>query len=144
MSIDIRISNGPCPTATDPHTNNAGAQATFIGRTRAETHPDHGPLIALHYDMHEPLVRTVLEKLATDAINHHDALHVHIAHAKGTVPVGEASVCIDVHAPHRDEAFNACRMLIDELKAHAPIFKHERWTNAETWATGAPPPGATT
>jgi len=148
MAIDIRISDGPCPTTTDthtpPHPSSAGAQAIFVGRTRAETHPAHGPLTALDYDMHEPLVRSVLTKLATDAIEHHDALHVHITHAKGTVPVGEASICIEVHAAHRNEAFNACRMLIDELKTHAPIFKHERWANAETWATGTPPPGATT
>ena len=144
MPSTIHITDGPCPAAEHGASLKTGAQAVFVGRTRAETHPEHGPLLALDYDMHEPLVRNVLEQLAAEAIEAHDALQVHIAHAKGVVPVGEASVVIEVHSAHRAEAFAACRMLIDELKARAPIFKHERWTNPATWAPGTPPPGAAT
>lgn len=114
----------------------------FIGRTRDEAHETHGALRALEYELHVPLVRSILMNLAIKACADYGLLGVRIRHASGVVPVGGASVCIDVIAPHRAEAFEGCRRLIDELKTTAPIFKHERWTNASTWARGTPPPGA--
>ena len=143
MSTAITISQGPCDVANTPPPPGAGGQAIFVGRTRAETHPEHGSLAALDYDMHEPLVVSVLHDLAQEAIDQ-GALAVTIAHAKGAIPVGEASVCIEVHAGHRSEAFAACRMLIDALKARAPICKREMWAHGTTWKDGTPPPMAST
>ena len=140
--IDIDLLAGPLPVDVMDAVALGGGQAVFIGRTRDETHDVHGPLLALEYELHEPLVRSILMKLASKACADHALLGVRIRHASGVVPVGGASVVIDVIAAHRAEAFAACRVLIDELKARAPIFKHERWTNSTTWAKGTPPPGA--
>jgi len=49
------------------------------------------------------------------------------------VPLGEVSVAIAVAAPHRDEAFSACRYAIEELKARAPIWKAERFADGSVW-----------
>jgi molybdopterin synthase catalytic subunit len=60
-----------------------------------------------------------------------------VVHRTGEVPVGEASVAICVAAPHRGAAFDACRYVIDELKARAPIWKSERFADGSVWL-GAP------
>lgn len=141
-AITIDIIDGPLPQATDAPVENAGGEARFTGRTRPESHDTNGALLALDYDMHEPLVRTVLMDLATAACQTHAVLSITMRHARGMVPVGEASVEVVVHAAHRSEAFAACRELIDGLKARAPIFKHERWAKGSSWAPGTPPPGS--
>ncbi|MFG0275708.1 MAG: molybdenum cofactor biosynthesis protein MoaE, partial [Phycisphaerales bacterium] len=54
----------------------------------------------------------------------------------GRVALGQASVGIAVYAGHRAEAFDACRAVIDRLKAEAPIWKREEWTSGATWQVG--------
>ncbi|KAJ4724511.1 Molybdopterin synthase catalytic subunit [Melia azedarach] len=56
-----------------------------------------------------------------------------VAHRLGTVPVGETSVFIAVSAVHRADALDACKFLIDELKASVPIWKKEVYSNGEIW-----------
>ncbi|MCH2135697.1 MAG: molybdenum cofactor biosynthesis protein MoaE [Phycisphaerales bacterium] len=142
--VTVEITDGPVPSASSVPTPGAGAEAIFIGRTRGEQHETHGELLALDYDLHEALTRQVLSDIAVEAIDRWEALSVSIHHARGMVPVGEASVCIVVYCRHRAEAFKACEFIIDSLKARAPIFKHERWAHGTTWAQGTPPPGSGT
>ena len=55
----------------------------------------------------------------------------------GILGVGEVSVIVAVAAGHRGEAFEAARFLIDEVKAHAPIWKKEHWEGGAEWVQGA-------
>jgi len=116
----------------------AGGESVFLGRTRPETHPDHGPLIALDYECHGPLARRVLETIAAEAAERHGCRLLRILHAVGPVPVGAASVLVQAAAPHRAEAFAACREGIDRLKREAPIWKRETWADGTSWAEGVP------
>lgn len=54
-------------------------------------------------------------------------------HRTGRVDVGEPSVVVAVASPHRDEAFKACRFLIDELKQSLPVWKKEFYPGGEHW-----------
>ncbi len=63
-------------------------------------------------------------------------------HRTGTLAVGDAAVVVVASAPHRDEAFEAARYLIDELKRSVPIWKHERWAGGSGWSPCAEPLGA--
>lgn len=82
------------------------------------------------------MVERVLGALAEDAASRWPCLAIRIQHSLGTVAVGQASVCIEVVCPHRDEAFTACRWLIDELKATSPIWKRQCWSDGSTWVDG--------
>ena len=59
--------------------------------------------------------------------------NISMIHRTGVVPVMEASVAIAVSAPHRKEAFEACRYAIDELKKRVPIWKKEIFEDGEVW-----------
>jgi len=65
--------------------------------------------------------------------------NVAMLHRTGEVPIGEAAVIVVVSSPHRAEAFAAAQFGIDELKATAPIWKHESWEGGDDWGVDAQP-----
>ncbi len=143
--VSVELLDRPVdPGDLAPVPDGAGGETVFLGRTRPETHPEHGPLLALDYDCHRPLARRVLETIACEAAERHGCRRLRILHAVGPVPIGAASVLVQAAAPHRAEAFAACREGIDRLKREAPIWKRERWADGTSWAEGVPvtPAGA--
>jgi len=58
-------------------------------------------------------------------------------HRTGALAVGEASVAIAAAAPHRADAFAACRYAIERIKQIAPIWKHEYFEEGDAWIEGA-------
>ncbi|MHC4428272.1 MAG: molybdenum cofactor biosynthesis protein MoaE [Planctomycetota bacterium] len=138
-AIDVRIVEGPVSHgAPDRHPATAGGECVFLGRTRRDVHESHGPLVRLSYEAYRPLAERTLRELAAEAQERFGCLSVRVHHAVGDVPVGEASVLVQVLCPHRDEAFKACRFLIDRLKATVPIWEREEWSDGTTWARGVP------
>lgn len=138
--IDVRlvedaIDYAPFVPAPQP----GGGECVFLGRTRAEVRADDAALAALVYEAYRPMAERVLLDLARDAAARHDAAAVRLVHRLGRVPLGEASVLVQVVTGHRDAAFRAGRELIDALKASAPIWKREEWSDgATTWSEGNP------
>ena len=133
MSVDL-ISLTPDPLdaarcvafVTDPH---AGGVAVFLGTTRAERRNDGVDLVALDYDAYGEMATRQLHDLAARARGRWPVLKLALLHRTGRVALGEPSVVIAVSTPHRAEAFEACRWLIDTLKAEAAIWKKEVWSD---------------
>ena len=137
--IDVQIVNHPVTARSlEPFPEQAGAECVFLGRTRRDAHDEYGPLVRLTYHAYLPLARQTLADLADEAVRRFECRAVRIHHATGEVPPGEASVLVQVAGGHRDRAFEACRYLIDRLKAVAPIWKHETWARGESWSAGTP------
>ncbi len=138
-TIDVCIFDQPVGMVeADPFPHDAGAECVFLGRTRGETHPRHGQLTLLRYQAYRPLADRTLSDLAMEATRRFDCMLVRIHHAVGAVPVGQASVLVQVVCGHRAKAFEACRFLIDRLKATAPIWKQELWADGTSWSQGTP------
>ncbi len=127
--------DGPLPPAPPLI---GGGVVQFVGRTRSETHPEYGALLHLQYEAHAALAMSELHRISSAAQDQWPLQAIRIRHATGPVAPGQASVDIEVAAAHRDEAFAACRWLIDTLKQQVPIWKHEVWTSGRTWAAGTP------
>ena len=104
----------------------AGGLACFVGTTRGTTASGTG-VDRLEFEAHVPLARAELKRaVAAAQIAAGGALvGAYIAHRLGSVKVGEAAVVVWVSAPHRAEAIEGVRFLIDALKARAPIWKRE-------------------
>ena len=105
----------------------AGAVVTFLGVTREVPHLEY----EAYAEMAERKIRQILER----AIDNHGLCAAAAEHRVGTVPLSEASVAIAVSAPHRQGAFAGAREIINELKAHAPIWKKEEGE----WVAGTTP-----
>lgn len=111
-----------------------GGICVFEGCTRLEHDATHGTLAALEYEAYDAMALRQLHGLAAQARARWPILALAIEHRVGRVAIGESSVIIGVATAHRDEAFAACRWLIDTLKRDVPIWKKECWSSgATTW-----------
>ena len=112
----------------------SGAVVSFVGLTRGV---DEGvDVLRLEFDAWEEQLPAVLGSLATQAMQRHGVSAVAIAHRVGAVGPEEPIVAIHVASPHRAEAFDACRWLIDELKQQAPLWKREVTADGTRWRAG--------
>lgn len=119
-----------------------GAVVSFVGRVREE----HLGRAVLHldYEAYEPLALKEMAALAAEARQRWALGPLVLAHRVGHLRIGDAAVVIAVSSGHRGEAFEACRFLIEGVKATVPIWKHEfyadgseAWVAAPGWKDGA-------
>lgn len=108
-----------------------GGLVTFIGIVRDH---DHGKSVeGLGYSSH-PSATERLAGVCAEVANAHSTVRVGAVHRVGDLVVGDLAVVVAVAAPHRGEAFAACRELIDTLKREVPIWKHQVFTDgADEW-----------
>jgi len=111
---------------TDPA---AGGIATFLGTTRADQN-----MAALDYEAYTEMAMQQLRSLAGQARGRWPIIKIALLHRTGRVEVAQPSVIIAVSTPHRADAFEACRFLIDSLKKDVAIWKKEVWADGTgTW-----------
>ncbi|SBS75022.1 molybdenum cofactor biosynthesis protein MoaE [uncultured Microbacterium sp.] len=101
----------------------AGAVTTFLGRVRDHDPDAHGTVVALEYSAH-PDAEATLHGIAVQAIGETSAI-VAVSHRVGRLGVGDAAVVIAVGAPHRAEAFEVCRAVIEAIKRELPVWKRQ-------------------
>jgi MoaE-MoaD fusion protein len=109
----------------------AGAIATFLGTTRAESRGR--TVIHLEYEAYAGMAEQVMAELADNLKAKHELCKVAITHRIGRVGIGETSVAIAVSAPHRHAALAACQEAIDTLKETVPLWKKEVYEGGEEW-----------
>lgn len=102
-----------------------GAIAVFLGTTRADADAAGRRTAALDYEAYDQMALEQMRLLAAQARQRWPIARLAMVHRVGRVAVGEVSVVIAVSCPHRAEAFEACRWLIDELKKVVPIWKEQ-------------------
>ena len=113
----------------------AGGIALFVGTVR--DHDGAREVTRLAYSAHPSAaaeLRVMAEKVAADF----DVRALAAVHRVGELAVGDLAVVVAVACPHRGEAFDACRTLIDNLKHGVPIWKHEQFSDGTSeWVNGA-------
>ena len=112
-----------------------GAVTTFLGLVRGENRGRR--VLRLEYESYEPLAVKVFERIADEVQEHWSGSRLALHHRLGALDIGDASVAIAAAAPHRAEAFAACRYAIERVKQVAPIWKHEFFEGGHTWIEGA-------
>jgi molybdopterin synthase catalytic subunit len=113
-----------------------GAVNSFVGAVR-QTNLGRD-VVGVSYDVFEALASTVLRQLCEKVCGQYGGkINISLSHFKGRLDVGGISVVIAVSTPHRAESFDACRLLIEELKHQAPIWKQEHYTDGDSeWVQG--------
>jgi molybdopterin synthase catalytic subunit len=108
-----------------------GGVVTFVGAVRDTA---RGRSIRhLEYEAYPPMAEREMESIAEEAEHRWPGSRIAIAHRVGHLEVGDLAVVIAAAAPHRAEAFAACRYAIDTLKERVPIWKKEVATDGEYW-----------
>lgn len=123
----------------------AGACATFEGRVRDQN--DGRAVGSLDYEAFAPLAEKEGGRIVGEAREKFHVIGALCVHRTGSVALGDISVWIAVTAEHRGAAFDACRYIIDEIKARLPIWKKEHyaggaseWINCAARGPGGDPP----
>jgi molybdopterin synthase catalytic subunit len=117
---------------TDPK---AGGVALFAGAVRDHDH--HQQVSGLSYSAH-PTAEAELRRVAEQIAEKFPVTAIAAVHRTGNLDIGELAVVAAVSCPHRAEAFDACRELIDTLKASVPIWKHQKFADgSDEWVGSA-------
>lgn len=121
-----------------------GAALLFLGVVR--DHNEGRSVSHLEYQAYPEMAEAVLEEIAAEARSRWPIGGIVIVHRLGRLAIGEASVGIAVASPHRGDAYEASRYIIEELKQRVPIWKREGYLEGgERWlgeAENAPDTGA--
>jgi molybdopterin synthase catalytic subunit len=107
-----------------------GGYAAFEGWVR-DSH-DGQRVRRLEYEAYEALALREAGRIVAEAVTRFRVAHAACAHRVGDLAVGELAVWVGVSAAHRDEAFRACRYIIDEIKQRLPIWKKEHYLSGDS------------
>jgi molybdopterin synthase catalytic subunit len=108
----------------------AGAVVLFLGTVREMTQGRQ--TVALDYDAYPEMAEAKLRELEVEARSRWPVIEAAIVHRLGHLELGDVSVAVAVSCPHRHQAFDAARFLIDRLKEVVPIWKKENWSDGST------------
>jgi molybdopterin synthase catalytic subunit len=129
---ESRLRQGPLDLADwlgAPMPAHCGGLAVFAGTVR-DAHEGRA-VSGIRYHAHPALAEARLAEIEAEASRRFGA-EVAVAHALGELKVGDASVVVVARAPHRAEAFAACRWAIDTIKQAVPIWKEERYADGDS------------
>lgn len=108
-----------------------GAYVLFEGIVR--DHHQGKEVESIFYDCYRPMAEKEMDKIVRAVEAEIPDVAIAVVHRLGHLVVGESSIAIVASSPHRAEAFNACRMIIDRIKETVPIWKKERGPDGEEW-----------
>lgn len=108
----------------------AGGYAAFEGWVR--NHNEGLAVTRLEYEGFEALALKEGERIVKEAKERFGVVNAACVHRLGSLEIGALAVWVGVSSPHRDEAFAACRYIIDEVKHRVPIWKKEHYVNGDS------------
>ena len=137
--INIKLSSDPLEIQTSIHwvqSPQSGGINIFIGSVREFTAGKR--VISLEFEAYEKMAIQEMHKIAEQVQHKWSVNKILLHHRTGRLSVGQIPVLIAVSASHRDEAFEACRYIIDTLKQTVPIWKKEIYEDGEMWVSAHP------
>ena len=112
---------------------NIGAHDIFLGQVRADI-IDGKQVAAIEYSAYEEMANQEFYTIREAAFEKFDLTCMHIYHSKGVVKAGEICLFVFTSSAHRKEAMDACRFLVEEIKAKVPVFGKEVFEdNSHVW-----------
>jgi molybdopterin synthase catalytic subunit len=109
--------------------HSTGATLLFLGTVREVN--DGREVTGIEYSAYRSMAEKELADIARETADRFNSEHIVIEHRLGTLALGEASVAIAVAHPHRGEAYEASRFVIEQLKKRVPIWKLEHYVDGE-------------
>jgi molybdopterin synthase catalytic subunit len=135
--VTVRISRSPISVGKvidSVRTKSAGGLVVFIGTVRDKS--DGRRVSKMELEAADDMARDDLARICKEASKKDDVSKMAVVHRVGMLDVGDVIIVIAVSAPHRKEAFSACRHVIDELKKTTPIWKKELDGKSSRWVDG--------
>ena len=128
LDVAAAIAEGSSPSS--------GGVAVFLGTVRESAAvPDNmaKPVTRLDYEAHPQLASRRMEEICAEAADKWQLHDVIAMHRSGVCELGEPTVVVVCGAAHRGDALEACRYIIEEIKATVPIWKKEVYADGSSW-----------
>lgn len=126
-----RLPLDPAALLAEARRDGDGGLTVFVGVVRDNA--DGRSVTAMEYEAYEPMAQKEMERIETGLGLRFPEVRLVMAHRVGRLLVGEVAVFVAASAPHRDEAFAACRAGIEEIKARVPVWKREWGPDGSVW-----------
>lgn len=108
-----------------------GGIAVFVGVVRDRN--EGRSVTSMEYEAYVPMAEKEMERIENDLAARFPAVRLLMRHRIGRLAVGEVAVVVVASAPHREEAFAACRAGIEEIKSRVPVWKREWGPDGSVW-----------
>ena len=118
----------------DVSDNSAGAITLFVGTVRDRDSDGH--VSALYYEAYKKMAEDIMTEIEREVLHKWNIIKFSATHRIGTLKVSEICVAVAVSSEHRNEAFEACKYGIDNIKTRVPIWKKEYSEVGNKWVTG--------
>ncbi len=128
--MSFRLSTEPLPATLLFPEPQDGAVSSFVGIVR--NHNEGRPVERLQYEAFDELAMAEGTAIVEEASKRFRVTGVACSHRVGLLEIGDLAIRVDVSSPHRQEAFEACRYVIDEVKRRVPIWKKEHYADGST------------
>ena len=113
-----------------------GAAVLFVGTVRDTN--DGAAVTGLDYTAYTAMAESELAAIVAEAAGRWSTGDIVVEHRLGELTLGDVSVAIAVAHPHRGEAYDASRYIIEQLKQRLPIWKRERYVDGRAeWVNNA-------
>jgi molybdopterin synthase catalytic subunit len=109
----------------------AGAVCVFLGTVRDRN--EGRPVVKLEYEAYASMALAEMQRIVEEIAAEMPGVRLAVVHRTGALAVGDVAVVCAASAPHRGEAYSACRALIDRVKARVPIWKREHGPEGAYW-----------
>jgi molybdopterin synthase catalytic subunit len=123
-----------CKILVDIMDKSSGSTILFVGTVR--DHNDSKAVFELHYETYKEMAEKNLAEIENEAKMKWNINNFVAIHRTGNLKVGEVSVAVAASAEHRNQAFEACRYGIDQIKTKVPVWKKEVYKNGAHWVNG--------
>ena len=131
--MSFRLSDQPLdPAALKASLADARAGACVTFEVWVRNHNDGRPVLALDYEAYGALAKKEGARIIAEALEKFSVTRAVCIHRTGNLKIGDLAVWVGVAAAHRGAAFDACRYLIDEVKARVPVWKKEHYADGST------------
>ena len=134
MNASFRVSAAPLDVgeciAAVSHPSVGGIDV-FVGTVR--DHNEGRSVTVLEYEAYASMAEKEMERIGAEIREQIAGVRLSVHHRVGRLDVGDVAVVCAAGAPHRDEAFRACRLLIDLVKARVPVWKREHGASGASW-----------
>jgi molybdopterin synthase catalytic subunit len=130
----VRVTRSPLDPAVllaGARRDGDGGLTLFVGVVRDNA--DGRPVTEMEYEAYEPMAEKEMERIEADLATRFPDVRLLMIHRIGRLRVGEVAVVVAASAPHREEAFAACRAGIEEIKARVPVWKREWGPDGSVW-----------
>ncbi len=121
----FRLSCDPLSGPLIEPSTSTGAVVTFVGQVRGTN--DGKSVASLEYEAFDELALSEGESILDEAMIRFPILDAVCTHRVGRLRLGEVAIRVEVATAHREEAFEACRWIVDEVKSRVPIWKKEHY-----------------